>query len=556
VAAADHLTGLSDGPSALLWRRYRSLEGQLRIGLLLESVLTESWVANLLSLLFAEPAIRIDTVFFLNGAATPCANEQGPSLFRLLHTWSLRAAAPTALVDIQSQIQGVATALIRLDPSGDIHPEDRRHIAERQLDVLVLLDHWPLSGDCTGLARFGVWSLHLGDPSGLTRCPPYWREVYDKDPISAVVLQLHSERFENAKVLHRYVAATQQGWSFTRNAVEPLTMAGLMLARRLLDVLEYGYGPLIESVQEEIGSPIAPSLQYPSNLEAARFIFNQAHRSIARRLQARGRQRRWYVAIRSNRQVFTARQEKFTSYGFCEVPVPEGHAYADPFVAECQGRNWLFVEELPRNSTRGRLTCLEVLKNGSFAKPFVVLEKPYHISYPFIVQQGEDFFLLPESGENYIVELYRATRFPYEWQLEKVLCEGMPLVDTTPFYLNGTWYFFTTTFGAGMETFLFYATSLDGEWHYHPRNPICSDVRRARSAGALFYRNGRLIRPTQDCSVRYGYAIVLNEVLRISTREYEDRVVEVIYPNWTRGLSGTHTLNSSADLEVIDGLRF
>jgi hypothetical protein len=109
---------------------------------------------------------------------------------------------------------------------------------------------------------------------------------------------------------------------------------------------------------------------------------------------------------------------------------------------------------------------------------------------------------LPETSAAGTVELYRATRFPFEFKPATILMDGVPLVDTTPFLLEGIWYFFTTTTQPFMETFLFWSETLDGRWRMHPRSPISSSVFSCRSAGHLFYSKGRLLRPTQDCSVR------------------------------------------------------
>ena len=80
------------------------------------------------------------------------------------------------------------------------------------------------------------------------------------------------------------------------------------------------------------------------------------------------------------------------------------------------------------------------------------------------------------------------------------------------------------------ELFLFYADELlTNHWKPHPKNPVVSDVKSARPAGSLFFYNNKLYRPSQDCSFRYGYATVINEIIemnpeaeRISgyTREY------------------------------------
>jgi hypothetical protein len=196
------------------------------------------------------------------------------------------------------------------------------------------------------------------------------------------------------------------------------------------------------------------------------------------------------------------------------------------------------------------------LNGGGATDPVTVLERPYHLSYPFVFRAGSEIFMIPETSANNDIQLHRATRFPYEWSLEKVLCSNVRAVDTTPLFLDGIWFFFTTSARLGHETFLFWSESLDGEWHYHPRNPICSDVRRARGAGPLFRSGGDLIRPGQDCSVRYGYAVALNRVLTISPTDYAEELIEVIYPKWRKGLLGTHTLSSNDSFEVVDGLRY
>jgi len=103
---------------------------------------------------------------------------------------------------------------------------------------------------------------------------------------------------------------------------------------------------------------------------------------------------------------------------------------------------------------------------------------------------------------------------------------------------------------------LFYSDALDGTWEYHRSNPISSDVRNARSAGALFRRGSTLIRPAQDASVRYGGAITLNEVTALGRSEYSEQLIETIYPTWSAGLLGTHTINANDRVEVIDGLRY
>jgi hypothetical protein len=152
--------------------------------------------------------------------------------------------------------------------------------------------------------------------------------------------------------------------------------------------------------------------------------------------------------------------------------------------------------------------------------------------------------------------LYRCVRFPDQWQLEKTLFSGVPVWDPTVWIDNGRFWFFVTLIdppAAGPQLYLFHADSLTGEWQWHPANPICSDERRARGAGALFSVDGKLVRPSQDCTVTYGYSFTWNEVTKLAPDEYEERPLLTVLPTWCPGLQGTHTYNRTATVEVVDG---
>jgi len=166
--------------------------------------------------------------------------------------------------------------------------------------------------------------------------------------------------------------------------------------------------------------------------------------------------------------------------------------------------------------------------------------------------------MIPESSANGSVELWRATEFPFTWSLEKTLFRG-PLVDTTPLFHEGRWYFFTAlieprgrpAFGA-----LFSADQLTGEWVHHPSSPICTDVRRARSAGPIQRLRTRLIRPVQDCSEAYGHRIHVQEILELTPTTYRERCLHSIEPDWEKGLKGVHTYGTCAGVEVLDAVTY
>jgi hypothetical protein len=519
--------------------------GQLRIGVVVQNAKTEIWKIELIEELLGEPAIKVAALFTISTlTSTP------PPLYARSLGGSLNAG-PERLVEFPNHFP----APTKLGPEDGtrLGPDEKRAIAGCDLDVLIWLTNVP-NPSYSESARFGVWWFSLGDPCKQAWRPAFFAEAARGDVVTELWL-LASHRNSHSIVLERYSTSTQQGWNIAENAVQPLKAAPSLLLRRLLDLLEFGPKHFAQKISrsEIVRCESLPHI-YPHNGEIGLYLARQIIQSIKFRLEDRGRRLHWFIAARSEVQSLTATADRFVPLRWREIPTSAGSQEADPFVITWNGRAFLFYEEIPSSTGRGCISCREIGPDLGMSEPVRVIEQPYHMSYPFLLPVGNEIYLLPETSENRTLELYRATKFPFEWTLDRVLLRDVALVDTTPFLCDGIWYFFTSLAETG-ETLLFYADRFDGEWHYHPMNPICTDVRRSRSAGALFYRQGKLMRPAQDCSVRYGYALALNEITVLSRTEYSEKLVETILPDWGDGLLGTHTLNAADSIEVIDGLR-
>jgi hypothetical protein len=186
-----------------------------------------------------------------------------------------------------------------------------------------------------------------------------------------------------------------------------------------------------------------------------------------------------------------------------------------------------------------------------------VLERDHHLSYPFVFDHGGRLYMIPETAQKGTVELYRCEEFPLRWKLEKVLLEGVRLVDATLHRgAEGWWMFANGAAGSSRvfddELHIFHAQNLLGEWSPHARNPVKSDARCARPAGRLYWRGGTLYRPAQICAPLYGAGLSINRVLRLTPQEYAERQVERVLPDRAQGLLGLHTLNRAGELTVLD----
>jgi hypothetical protein len=230
--------------------------------------------------------------------------------------------------------------------------------------------------------------------------------------------------------------------------------------------------------------------------------------------------------------------------------------FADPFVFWHEGKAHVFCEELPFGTGKGVISLFTLSADGVMSAPRVVLERPYHLSYPFVFAEDGEIWMIPETSANRTIELYRATRFPDEWVREAVLVEDVVAADATLLTHGGRRWLFASLAAEGGSSWdnlgLFHAPRLAGPWTAHPLNPVVIDVRAARPAGMMFQHGGRLLRPAQDCSDDYGAALTLYEVTRLDPEGYGQRLVRRLTPPSAWRGDGVHTLNEAGGLEVVD----
>jgi hypothetical protein len=243
---------------------------------------------------------------------------------------------------------------------------------------------------------------------------------------------------------------------------------------------------------------------------------------------------------------------------FTPLLPPSDRLWADPFVWVHKGNYYIFFEEKLYASDRGHIACLTLDHQMNQMENRVVLERPYHLSYPFIFEDQEQLYLIPETEQNHAIELYQCIEFPTRWVFVKTLVSDIRAVDPTLMKANGKWWLFANI-RDGKKTWetlhLFYADHfLSDKWIPHPRNPIVKDIRSARPAGRIFLHNGELIRPSQDCSVRYGYAINFNNITLLNESDYAESCEWSLKPPVNNHILATHTWNQSGGLTVIDAL--
>jgi hypothetical protein len=246
--------------------------------------------------------------------------------------------------------------------------------------------------------------------------------------------------------------------------------------------------------------------------------------------------------------------------GFKKIEPPIDRFWADPFIWLHKNQYHLFIEELPYSTNRGHIICLTLDEDLNIVSNQVALKRPYHLSYPFIFEHEGQLYMLPETKQNNKIELYRCTRFPDQWEFEKTLIDNIRALDSTLLEANGKWWLFANIHAEGGSAWdtlhLYYSDSpLSDQWTPHPLNPIVKDIYSARPAGRIFIEDDTLIRPSQDCSVDYGYAINFNRIVTLSETEYVETHEHTFKPPSKGQILTTHTFNRIAGLTTIDAIQ-
>jgi len=250
---------------------------------------------------------------------------------------------------------------------------------------------------------------------------------------------------------------------------------------------------------------------------------------------------KWFIAIKENNG------DLFDTSSFIEVNSPKGKYYADPFIIKHEGVNYLFFEDY--NYKKGVISYSIIKDDLTITPPIKVLEEPFHLSFPNIFKEDNNFYMIPEMGDTGKITLYKSLNFPNEWVPVKNIIENIRTSDIEIFKHNDIYWLFTTH-GADLDDSLLimYSDSLLGDWKVLG----VDNIPHSRPAGKIFNYENKIIRPVQDCTKLYGYGLVFKSI-NISNKGYNEETIHRINPDWHPEIIGTHTFNYNEDYIVIDG---
>ena len=538
----------------------------LRIGLLLDSKdQIPAFVATIVEDIKASNFARIEVLVVRKTTIeqSPQSNPRPhqPFLYNLYLRLDARMKPendPLGLVDGTHLLADIETVDVAPTGKDRRFPEDvAEKIRAKDLDVLICLGVQRPFGDVLKGARYGLWSYEYGDIEFYLGGPPLFWELREKSPVSGMTLRVLSDQPGGGPVLSKSFFATEQTLSVSRNRYNPYWGSTDLIIAKLNELHQFGWESLLDRAIEKPSYKGKRALYgTPSNRDVLSWLAPVLLKKAISYPLRKEMVQHWRIACRVNGKPLFEPDAASDLSGFRWMEAPEGHYWADPFVFEHEGKYWAFFEDYCYREMRAGLACAQISPQGELGPPIPCLHNPScHYSYPHVFRAGADIFMIPESYESNSVDLYRCTQFPNQWVHEKLLLKGK-FVDTTVWQHEGLWWIATTSAdpgpGAG-SLLLFFATSITGEWHFHPKNPISTDIRVNRGAGRIIQSQNRLIRPSQSCAPTYGYSIAFHEITELSKKRYSENILKVIGPEQFPGLAGIHTYNCGGNFEFIDG---
>ncbi len=533
---------------------------KLRLGILLDSYNIPAWIYSAVKRIsdgnFADFVLVV-----LNGNPDKRGSPfDGPLMYSLFHRIDERLLSkqpnPFALksaTDLLSGVPAITVYPTQMNGIRMLQPSDLSKITSYGLDILIKIGFESLACEDLRASKYGTWFYYYGDDRKMKGGPPGFWEVIEKSPETCAGLLASGGELCLNRALYRSYFFTYP-LSPARHRSYYFWATASFLPRQIELLQHLGAEEFLRQTDKFNLPDECARKKYepPSGLQTAKLTARLVGRlwgDFIRRLFYADR----WILLFSLDQDLSADLSKYK-----RLQPPQDKFWADPHVVHAEGKYYIFVEEYSHTKHKGHISVIEMDEQGNCQAPVTILERDYHLSYPYVFEWDGRFYMVPESGSNKSIDLYECVEFPYRWEFKQSLMRNVKAVDSTMIFHAQKWWLFTAiaeneAAAPNYELFLFYTDDLfAGRWIAHQQNPIVSDVRSARPAGSLIKKDGKLFRPSQDCTRAYGYGFDLNEIVTLSETDYVECRTLSIRPGWDKDILATHTFATAGNLTMID----
>ncbi len=234
---------------------------------------------------------------------------------------------------------------------------------------------------------------------------------------------------------------------------------------------------------------------------------------------------------------------------------PKTSFWADQFSFRISDQKFIIYESYSKILRRGRILIATLDHDLKLVNKKIILDDKKHLSYPFTFNHDGSIYLICEAAKSKTLTLYEIDQKNLEAKKIRDIFSDEKIIDPTMiFYQNKFWLFYTKADGPSSNLNIAFSDSLFSDFKQHPKNPVKISTYSARPAGTLFLADGKLYRPSQNCSETYGGSIIINQVTTLNEEGFSEEFAKEIKPNpndfYNQGL---HTISDFGEFTLIDG---
>jgi len=225
--------------------------------------------------------------------------------------------------------------------------------------------------------------------------------------------------------------------------------------------------------------------------------------------------------------------------------------FADPFICTINEKLCVFFEKFDHNKNVGSIAKFFIDENKKILEEEEIIKDGNHYSFPYIFEKEERLYLIPEQMSKNKVEIYEMDKTSGKIISKNSILNDIQLSDPIIFYHNSKFWLLGTI--DGIKLMAWHADNIHDSWKEHGNNPIKIDISSSRNAGRIFYKDGDLIRLSQDCSKEYGSRIAVNKISELSKNTFKEEALKHIEPHndWLYN-EGLHTVGFTENFVIID----
>lgn len=532
-----------------------SNQSRLIIGILVDNPVVQIWQYDLIDKLIQSPFV--DLKLLILKYDHPGHGNLKPFVYTI-HEWFDKI-----VFKAKNPYNSKKDAYDLFDPSAALNIEffkgrptsqDMEILSSKNFDLIINFTSEIKVQEIAGVTNYGVWQYQVGERPVNFEYSDGYLEIIKKSPELGITILALSQKGPARIIFKTNIFIYRHSLFVNRNRAYHLAVTYFTRAIRTLYQQRDTFflsRPAVNTVSA--GESTSNGISTPGSLYFIWNMFLLFYNFINGRLHYKDIVD-YAILYRSGDQSF---QLPPNLENFIVIASSKDRFWADPFPFFKNGRQFIFFEELIIKTDKGHIAFLEIDPQGNILQKKDIIVRPYHMSYPLLLEHDNELYMVPETSANKTIEMYKCTSFPDQWEFAMNLMEGVSAADTTLFFHNDYWWLFTSLKAPNSdlvsELHLFYSRDvLSKNWISHPANPIISDIKYERCAGNILVTEDRLYRPSQDCSGFYGKAINFNEICTLDVTNYREKLVSRIERMDYSIPTGTHTFNFIRGSTVMD----